>query len=794
MAADHPTTPSSNVGRDFIRQMVARDLAAGRYPGVVTRFPPEPNGYLHIGHAKSICLNFGLAEEFRGRCHLRFDDTNPLTEDEEFTRAIRDDVRWLGFEFGEHLYHASDYFERMFEVAEGLIRKGLAYVDSASEETIRDARGTVLEAGRPTPDRDRSEEENLDLFRRMQAGEFPDGSLVLRGRIDLASPNMLMRDPIFYRIRHAHHYRTGDEWCIYPLYDFAHCLEDAFEGVTHSLCTLEFENNRELYDWILDHAGFREPRPHQTEFARLKLDYTVLSKRKLIRLVREGHVTGWDDPRMPTLAGFRRRGVPPAAIRRLAELVGISRADARVEYGLVEFAIREVMNDTAPRLMAVLDPLPVVLTNLPEGWEETLEAPLFPDDGPQRGTRSVPITRELLIERGDFSQDPPKGWRRLSPGGVVRLRHGYLIRCDEVVHEEGGEGVSELRCSVDPESLSGKGEGWRSSGTIHWVSATRGVAAEVRLYGHLFTVPDPDDVPEGTDFTHHLAPDSLKVMERAVVEPALVEPGPADAGSAPRVQFERLGFFARDPDDAPGRPVFNRIVGLASRRIVEETVTDSMVVREDVVVQASPLPQTSGQTPQDRISPAREAARGEDPVLAARFARYRECPGVSLEDADLLSGDRATGDLFEAALGVHDDPGVVASWITNELRAAFADGELGTLPFGGEALGRLAGLVAEGAVTRAAGREVLAELISSGGDPDAIVARRGLSAVADPSALIPVIQDVLERRADKVAEYREGRTNLMGLFMGDVMRATRGTADPALVRALLDEALAPPTD
>lgn len=788
MAADLPTTPPSTAGRDFIRQMVGRDLAAGRYPGVVTRFPPEPNGYLHIGHAKSICLNFGLAGEFGGRCHLRFDDTNPLTEDEEFTRAIRDDVRWLGFDFGEHLYHASDYFDRMFEVAEGLIRKGLAYVDSASEETIREARGTVLEAGRPTPDRDRSAEENLDLFRRMRAGEFPDGSLVLRGRIDLASPNMLMRDPIFYRIRHAHHYRTGDAWCIYPLYDFAHCLEDAFEGVTHSLCTLEFENNRELYDWILENAGFREPRPHQTEFARLKLDYTVLSKRKLIRLVKEGHVAGWDDPRMPTLAGFRRRGVPPAAIRRLAELVGVSRADARVEYGLVEFAIREVLNDTAPRLMAVLEPLRVVLTNMPDDGEETLEAPLFPDDGPGRGTRPLGLTRELLIERGDFSLEPPKGWKRLSPGGVVRLRHGYIIRCDEVIRGPDGA-VAELRCTADLESLSGKGGGWKSAGTIHWVSATRGVAAEVRLYDHLFTVADPDDVPEGADFLHHLSTDSLRVMDRAVVEPALLEAGPADAASAPRVQFERLGFFARDADDPPGRPVFNRIVGLASR-IMRGAEADSEAGRGAGAeeVPASPA-QTSAQTPEDRISPARESAREGDPVLAQRFARYRDLPGVSLEDSDLLSGDRATGDLFEAALAVHADPAGVASWITNELRAALGDADPGALPFGGGALGRLAALVAEGAITRAAGREVLAELVASGGDPDAIVARRGLSAVADPDALRPVIQEVLARRADKVAEYRAGRTNLIGLFMGDVMRATRGTADPALVRSLLDQAL-----
>jgi glutaminyl-tRNA synthetase len=790
MAAEPPHSDAPAGGRDFIRQMVDRDLAAGRYSGVVTRFPPEPNGYLHLGHAKSICLNFGLAAEYGGRCHLRFDDTNPLTEDEEYTRTIQEDVRWLGFDFGEHLYFASDYFGRMYEVARDLIRKGKAYVDSASEEEIREARGTVTRSGVPTPDRDRPVEESLELFGRMRAGEFPDGTLVLRGRIDLASPNMLMRDPIFYRIRHAHHYRTGDDWCIYPLYDFAHCLEDAFEEVTHSLCTLEFENNRELYDWILEEAGFREPRPHQTEFARLNLDYTVLSKRKLIRLVRDGHVTGWDDPRMPTIAGIRRRGVPPSAVRRFADLVGVARADSRVDVDKLDFAIREEMNATAPRLMAVLEPLRVVLTNVDEGWSHPLDAPLFPDDGPARGTRRLTVTRDLYIDRDDFSEDPPRGWKRLAPGGSVRLRHGFVVRCDEVVRDPVTGAPTELRCSVDPASLDGPGEGWKVSGAIHWVSAAGAVPAEVRLYDRLFTVPDPDDVPEEGDFTQHLNPDSLRILEGAMVEPAWSDPA-----VGPRVQFERLGFFALDPDATADRPVFNRVVtlrdGWARRgRTTGRGAEGAGEGRGSRSPSGRRVPQApSPGEPEDRISPARETARGADPELAARFARYRATPGLTLEDADLLSGDRVTGDFFEAALAVHPDAGAVAAWIANDLRAAAGDRTLESLPFGGSALGRLAGLVAGGRVARPAGREVLAAMIDGGGDPEAIVRDRGLEAVSDPAALAPVIAGVLSARPDKVEEYRGGRHNLLGLFMGDVMRATGGTADPALVRRLLQEAL-----
>ncbi len=555
--SDTASDAGRSAGKDFIRSIIDRDVAEERYDEIVTRFPPEPNGYLHIGHAKSIVLNFGLAGEYGGRCHLRFDDTNPLTEDEEYTASIQSDVRWLGFDWGEYLYFASDYFERMYEVAERLIRAGKAYVDSATEEEIREARGTVTTPGRPTAYRDRSVEENLDLFRRMRAGEFPDGAHVLRARIDLAHPNMIMRDPVFYRIRHAHHYRTGDDWCIYPLYDFAHCLEDAFEGVSHSLCTLEFDNNREIYDWILEHAGFTEPRPHQYEFARLELEYTVLSKRKLIRLVKEKHVDGWDDPRLPTLAGLRRRGVPPEAIRRLCEMVGVAKADSTVDLGKLDYAIRDVLNDTAPRRLAVLDPLKVVITNWPAGKQEMLSAPHFPDRGAEDGTRDVRLGRELYIERDDFALDPPPGWKRMAPGWEVRLRYAYVVKCEEVMTDPDSGRVTELRCTYDPDTLGVNPPDRRVAGTVHWVSDLDAVLAEVRLYDRLFSVPDPDDVPEGGDFTDNLNPDSRVVMSEALVEPAL-----AAAEGPERVQLERLGFFARDPDFAPSHPVYNRVVTL----------------------------------------------------------------------------------------------------------------------------------------------------------------------------------------------------------------------------------------
>lgn len=548
------STPENSVGLDFLHVRINQDNASGRFGRKVhTRFPPEPNGYLHIGHAKSICINFGLAQEYGGLCNLRFDDTNPVKEDTEYVDSIREDVHWLGGEWDDREYYASNYFDQLYAFAEQLIRDGKAYVDSQSAEEIRASRGTLTQPGTESPYRNRSIEENLDLFHRMRGGEFADGEHVLRAKIDMASPNVVMRDPTLYRIRHAEHHRTGDKWCVYPMYDFTHCLSDSLEGITHSICTLEFVNNRELYDWVLDALNVYHPQ--QIEFARLGLTYTVLSKRKLIQLVKGGFVRGWDDPRMPTICGMRRRGYTPEAIRDFCSRIGVARAENLVEYSLLEFCVREHLNAIAPRTMAVLDPIKVVIENYPEGQVEWFDMP-FSQDGSVEGSRKVPFSRELYIERDDFREDPPKKFHRLFPDSEVRLRYAYYVTCKDVIKDADGN-IVELRCTYDPESKGGATpDGRKIKGTIHWVSVPHAVSAEVRLYEHLFTSPTPGNTPEGVEFTDLLNPDSMRVVT-AQVEPALAE---FPAGS--RVQFERLGYFCVDPDSKPGAPVFNRTVTL----------------------------------------------------------------------------------------------------------------------------------------------------------------------------------------------------------------------------------------
>ena len=539
-------------GRDFIRQIIHDDLESGKHDEIVTRFPPEPNGYLHIGHVMSICLNFGVGEETGGRTFLRYDDTNPGKEKQEFVEAIERDVHWLGFDWGDRLTHASDYFDQLYEAAEKLIEMGLAYVDDLSAEEIREYRGTLTEPGKNSPYRDRSAEENLDLFRRMRAGEFAEGTHVLRAKIDMASPNMNMRDPALYRIRHIPHQRTGDKWCIYPMYDFAHGLSDAYEGITHSLCTLEFEDHRPLYDWFLDQLK-PENRPRQIEFSRLNLAYTITSKRKLGLLIENGVVTGWDDPRMPTIAGMRRRGYPAVGLRDFVKRAGVTKKDKLIEMGMLENCVREDLGDVAERRMAVLRPLKVVLTNYPEGQVEMMQAMNHPNN-PDMGTREIPFSRELWIEQDDFMIDAPRKFFRLKPGGEVRLRFGYIIKCEDVIKDADGN-VVELHCSYDPDTRSGTGTSDRKvKGTIHWVSAAHGVAATVRLYDRLFTVPDPNGVDDFMD-VHN--PDSLATVD-AILEPAL-----ADVAGNDPVQFERLGYFCPDSrDNSVENPVFNRIVTL----------------------------------------------------------------------------------------------------------------------------------------------------------------------------------------------------------------------------------------
>jgi glutaminyl-tRNA synthetase len=541
----------AETGRDFIRDIIAADRDAGRYPKIITRFPPEPNGYLHIGHAKSICLNFGIAQEFDGQCNLRFDDTNPAKEEQEYIDAIKADVHWLGFDWGDNLHYASDYFEQLYEWAEHLIRNDLAYVDDQSPHEIRVNRGTLTAPGTNSPFRDRTVTENLDLFRRMRAGEFANGARVLRAKIDMASGNINLRDPVLYRILHAHHPRTGTTWHIYPSYDFAHGQSDAIEGITHSICTLEFEDHRPLYDWFIGHLPVPS-RPHQYEFARLNLTYTVLSKRVLTELVRGGHVSGWDDPRMPTLAGLRRRGVPPEALREFVRRIGVAKANSIVDMAMFEYVIREVLNVTALRRMAVLRPLKVVIDNYPEGQTEELEAINHPDNA-GAGARTVRFSREIYVERDDFMENPPKKFFRLSPGREVRLRYAYFITCREVVKDAAGE-VVELRCTYDPATRGGNApDGRKVQGTIHWVSAADAVTAEVRLYSQLFAKSDPDV----GNFAAELNPNSFEVLADAKVEPALAADNSPNA-----VQFERMGYFTRDKDSAPGRLVFNRTVAL----------------------------------------------------------------------------------------------------------------------------------------------------------------------------------------------------------------------------------------
>ncbi len=757
---------------DFIRTIVRDDLASGKHPGgVVTRFPPEPNGFLHIGHAKSICLNFGIAREFGGRCNLRFDDTDPAKEDTRFVEAIKDNIRWLGFDWGEGLYNASDYFDELYRFAVQLIERGRAYVCSLSEAEIRATRGTLTEAGRESPHRDRGVDENLELFTRMRQGEFPDGAHVLRARIDMAAPNMKMRDPVIYRIRHVTHHHTGDSWPIYPMYDFAHPLSDALEGVTHSLCTLEFENNREFYDWVLAQVDAPST-PRQIEFARLNLDYTVMSKRRLLELVEERRVAGWDDPRMPTLAGLRRRGCTPEAVRNFCHSVGIARNDNTVSMGQLEHFIRDDLNRKAPRVLAVERPLKVVLTNYPEDRVEELEAPCYPHDVAREGSRTLPFSRELYIDRNDFLEAPPEGWHRLAPGREVRLRYAYVIRCGEVVKDPATGAVQELRCSHDPETRSGSGKGGRKvPGTIQWVSTGHALKAELRLYDRLFSVPDPQGDP-GRDYREFLNPASLETVQ-GLVEPSLGTARPGD-----RYQFERLGYFCVDPDTAANAPVFNRIVTLRDSWLKIVRRGDHGGGRTRRSRKAPADPGSASRAPRENPVPVEteltEAGR-------SRMTRYREL-GLPAGDAWLLAAEDGPAAFFEEALRVHPNPRAVANWIIHELRPVLKDRPPRLTP---AALAELVALIDDQTLSGKGAKQVFAALLKEGGSPAALVERLGLRQVVDAGQLEPVVDAVLAANPDNVARYRGGKTNLLGFFVGQVMQSTGGKASPRLVNEML---------
>jgi len=766
--------------KDFIRNIVARDIENGVYDRpITTRFPPEPNGFLHIGHAKSIALNFGVAEDFGGVCHLRFDDTNPVTEDVLYVESIQRDIRWLGFDWGEHLYFASDYYEQLYQFAEELIGQGLAYVDSLSEEEIREYRGDAMQAGKESPYRDRSVAENLALFRQMRAGDFADGSQVLRAKIDMSSANMLMRDPILYRIKHAHHHRTGDAWCIYPMYDFAHPLSDGIERITHSICTLEFENNRAVYNWLVDHL-IPAPQPRQYEFARLELDYTVTSKRKLLQLVTEGYVSGWDDPRMPTLSAMRRRGVTPEAIRAFIKRVGVAKTNSRVEIALFEHTLRDDLNYRSPRVMAVLNPLKVTITNYPAGKSEEIEAGYWPRDIDKEGARQVPFSGEIFIERDDFSLEPPKGFRRLAPGRSVRLRHGYVITCDEAVCDADSGEVTELRCSYLPDSLGARPEGVKVWSAIHWVDAARSLPAEVRLYDRLFTVPVPDAPAEDKTFLDYLNPDSLQIIASARIEPS-VATDPADR----RYQFERLGYFIQDSEDSkPEALVFNRIISLR----------DSWAKQTKRQPAAPKRPKAdktrAGKQSEARVaSEARQQARAQNADLQAAYETLQAKLGLSEREADLISSDIRQVRFFHAAVGVYANGNSLANWLLNQLLGLTKGRSLDELPMNGAAFGKLVKLVDEGVISRNQGQKVLAEMATKGGDPETIIAARGMSQISDESALTAIIQQIIADNAGKAVAYRGGKTGLLGFFMGQVMRQTGGKANPQIVKQLLEKAL-----
>jgi len=769
---------SSARQQSFIRDIIDQDLESGKHTRVVTRFPPEPNGYLHIGHAKAICLNFGLAADYGGVCHLRFDDTNPTTEDVEFVESMQKDIRWLGFDWGDKLFYASDYFDKFYLYAVKLIEKGRAYVDSASEEEIRQLRGTLTTPGRPSQYRERSISENLDLFRRMRAGEFAEGAHVLRGKCDLGAANMKMRDPLLYRIRHEPHYRTGKSWCIYPMYDYAHPLSDAIEGITHSLCTLEFENNRELYDWVLE-ACETEARPEQIEFARLNLGYTVMSKRKLLKMVEGKQVEGWDDPRMPTLAGLRRRGVTPAAIRAFCDRIGVAKANSTVDIGKLEFCVRDDLNRRAPRVMCVLRPLRVVLEGIAEGQVEEIEAASFPPDVGKPGTRRVPLTRVIFIERDDFHLDPPPGFHRLAPGREVRLRFAGYARCTDVTRDRNGE-VVELRCtyrSAAPGESPPPG-----TGIVHWVSADQSLACDVNLYDRLFTAEKPDEAADFMTCFNHTSHEQLSGCR--------IEPSVVDAVPGARFQFERVGYFALDSRNGPGgAPIFNRVVALRDSYGKQAEGQMAGAAAQGQIKKPKNLKSETRPTRRSKAE-VRERARATSPELAAKLARFTGELKLGADEAAILTGDLDLAAFYEAAVAASNAPASTARWVINELLGQLRDRPIDSLAFGGNTFGRLVGLVEAGTVSSAGGKEVLAELIENGGDPAEIVLRKNLRQVSDATALGPLVDKVLADNPDAVARYKAGKTGLFGFLVGQVMKASGGAASPEKVQELLRARLA----
>ncbi len=742
--------------KDFLRTIVEEDLQSGKYHEIITRFPPEPNGFPHIGHAKSICINFGIARDYKGHCNLRMDDTNPTTEDMKYVEALKDAVTWLGFEWAGNVRFASDYFPKIYDYAVKLVKMGKAYVDSLNEEEIREYRGTITEPGRRSVYANRSVEENLDLLERMKKGEFKDGEHVLRAKIDMSAANMKMRDPLLYRIRHAHHFRTGDEWCIYPMYDFAHCLSDYIEGVTHSICTLEFENNRDIYDWVLDALELTPPRPYQHEFARLGMNYTVMSKRKLLELVNGNYVQGWDDPRLPTIAGYKRRGYTPEAILNFCDQIGIAKANSMVDVAQLEFCIRDDLNPKVPRVMCVIDPLKITIENY-EG-EEEITASYYPHDVPKEGSRNLPFSREIYIERDDFMENPPAGYFRLTPEQPVRLKHAYIITCKEVIKDDKGK-IIEIKALYHPDSKSGADtSGIKTKSAIHWVSAKHAKQVEVRLYERLYKVDAPDGLED-------LNPDSLHIITNAFIEPVVISEKP-DV----RFQFERQGYFYADPIDyTDAKPVFNKIVGLK----------DSWAKKTEMM-ESAPKPTEKKVHVEGEVTPM------SDEQLK-RFETYTKELGLNNEIANTLARDEALSAFYTETLSYFNSPVSLANLVANEVARELKQ-EM-KLKFSAKEIAELIKMMAEGTISNKIAKQVFEEMAQTGENAAKIVEAKGLTQISDPEKLKPIIDEVIAKNPDNVAKYKAGNTNLFGFFVGQVLKATGGKANPSVVKDLVVEKL-----
>ncbi len=765
---------------DFLHAIVDEDLKTNKYSGkVITRFPPEPNGFLHIGHAKSICINFGIANDYEGGiCHLRFDDTDPTKEDFKYVDSIKQDVRWLGFDWYDKLFFASDYYQKLYEYAIVLIEKGLAYVCSLNEDKIREYRGTITEPGKESPYRNRSVEENLKLFKQMKNGDFKDGEHVLRAKIDMTSANMKMRDPLLYRIRHDSHYRTGDEWCLYPMYDFAHCLSDAMECITHSICTLEFENNRELYDWVLEAVEFPKPRPKQYEFARLNLNYTVMSKRKLLYLVESGLVDGWDDPRLPTISGLRRRGVSPEAIKNFCNSIGVAKSNSIVDMAQLEFCIRDDLNTKVPRVLCVLNPLKVVIENYPEDKEEILDAPYYPHDVPKEGSRAVPFAREIYIEKEDFNENPPKGFYRLAPGKEVRLRHAYLIKCEKVIKDLNTGEITELRCSYDPASKSGADtSGKKVKGTIHWASKKHAKPVEVRLYDRLFNVEHPGD-----NIEKDMNPDSLKVLKTSFVEPAVADFAPSSS-----FQFERQGYFYLDPiSTTKEKLVFNRTVSLKDSwaRSVKQKERKLPELKKES--KKTPVKQPQQQKVENSFT---QSIEDMSSVELKRFKKYKNELNVPNDNAAIIAKDKFLTNLFEESIAVYNNGASISNWIVNDILRELKDNDNKKLLFDGKQLADLACIVDKEEISNKIGKDILDIMLKQGGSPLDIIEKQNLKQLNDPKEIEPVVEQVIKENPDNLAKYKSGRTNLLGFFVGQVIKKTAGKANPKITNRIVQKKL-----